>query len=164
MEIAAPTVQFEGHVVSVTFEGTLSSKTGSHRAKDVIEVFSPLQENVRYYVNYPGESVRKATMFEKDALAEKDQYTVFFGGNHALAEIRTTASTGRNLLLLKDSYANSYVQFLYPFFDNIIMVDPRYYYDSLETLVSTEGITDVLMLYSADTLFADSALADCLAS
>ena len=42
------------------------------------------------------------------------------------------------------------------------MIDPRYYYDNAEPLISTHGITDVLILYSADTLFEDTSLADCL--
>ena len=39
----------------------------------------------------------------------------------------TTADTGRTLLLLKDSYANCFVQFLTPYYDRILMIDPRYY-------------------------------------
>lgn len=87
---------------------------------------------------------------------------MFFGGNHPLVEIRTTANNGRNLLVFKDSYANSFIQFLYPYFQNIIMVDPRYYYDDIETSITSYGITDVLFLYSADTLLADTNLADTL--
>ena len=54
------------------------------------------------------------------------------------------------------------MQYLIPYYDKIIMVDPRYYYDSASQLVSREGITDILFLYSANTLFTDNSLADCL--
>ena len=101
-------------------------------------------------------------MFVSEKLKEKDQYQVFFGGNHPLVEIRTTANNGRNLLVFKDSYANSFMQFLYPYFQNIIMVDPRYYYDDIETAITSYGITDVLFLYSADTLLLDTNLTDTL--
>ncbi len=45
---------------------------------------------------------------------------------------------------MKDSYANCFVQFLYPHYDRIIMVDPRYYYGDLENLISSQSVTDVL--------------------
>jgi hypothetical protein len=42
------------------------------------------------------------------------------------------------------------------------MVDPRYYYDDIETVLTTYGITDVLYLYSADTFLTDTSLAAVL--
>ena len=44
------------------------------------------------------------------------------------------------------------------------MVDPRYYYDSIDALITTEAVTDLLFLYSADTFLTDKSLADVLAS
>ncbi|MBR2188295.1 MAG: hypothetical protein IJ860_02640 [Eubacterium sp.] len=162
MGITSPLRDYETFVVSDDFEGTLAAKTGIHRAKDKIEVYTPLGTAVEYYVNYPDSNEKSTSIFESDALDQKDQYTVFLGGNHPLVEIHTTSDATKSLLLFKDSYANSFVQFLYPYYKNIILVDPRYYYDNAESLISAHGITDVLILYSADTLFTDTALADCL--
>ena len=39
-----------------------------------------------------------------------------------------------------------------PDFQNILVVDPRYYLGSLEQLIRDEGITDVLFLYNAETM------------
>ena len=55
------------------------------------------------------------------------------------------------------------VQFLYPYFDHITMIDPRYYYDNVELVIRSEAITDVLYLYNADTFLGDTSLADVLA-
>ncbi|MBQ9061315.1 MAG: hypothetical protein IJ121_00600 [Eubacterium sp.] len=162
MGITSVLREYDRYVVSDEFEGTLAAKTGLHRAKDAIEVYTPLGTDVEYYVNYPDTNEKSTSMFHSEALDQKDQYTVFFGGNHPLVEIHTTADTTRSLLLFKDSYANSFVQFLYPYYKNIILIDPRYYYDNAEALISAHGITDVMILYSADTIFEDTALADCL--
>lgn len=162
MGIGSVVQEYDKYVVSDEFEGTLAAKTGLHRTKDVIEVYTPLGTDVEYYVSYPDTNEKSTSMFHSEALDQKDQYTVFFGGNHPLVEIHTTADTTRSLMIFKDSYANSFVQFLYPYYKNIIMIDPRYYYDNAESLISTHGITDVLILYSADTAFEDTSLADCL--
>ena len=74
----------------------------------------------------------------------------------------TTADTGRSLLVFKDSYANCFIQFLYPYFDHITMIDPRYYYDNVENVLKSEAVTDVLYLYNADTFLGDTSLADTL--
>ena len=44
----------------------------------------------------------------------------------------------------------------------VVMVDPRYYYDSLIPVMNQYGITDVLYLYNADTFFNDTSLSDVL--
>ena len=150
------------YTVSDSFQGTLASRSGRHTSRDSIEIYQPDGTDVEYYVTYPDTGEKSTSMFMSDKLKEKDQYQVFFGGNHPLVEIRTTANNGRNLLVFKDSYANSFMQFLYPYFQSIIMVDPRYYYDDIEAAITSYGITDVLFLYSADTLLADTNLADTL--
>lgn len=150
------------YTVSTTFEGTLASKSGSHEAQDTVQICVP-NTSIEYYVTYPDSQSNICSMYDRDALDQKDHYTVFFGGNYSRVDITTTADTSRNLLIFKDSYANCFVQFLYPYFDHITMIDPRYYYDNLEPVLNSEGITDVLYLYNADTFLTDSSLADVLA-
>ncbi|MST80724.1 DHHW family protein [Bilifractor porci] len=160
--IEAPITDNTVYTVSDSFQGTLASRSGRHTSRDSVEIYHPDGTDVDYIVTYPDTGKKSTSMFMSEKLTEKDQYQVFFGGNHPLVEIRTTANNGRNLLVFKDSYANSFIQFLYPYFQNIIMVDPRYYYDDIETSITSYGITDVLFLYSADTLLADTNLADTL--
>ena len=157
-------VEYEEHIVSDSFQGTLASRSGDHSSRDRIQVYEPLPpgSEVHYIVNYPDLKTRSSSIFIRNRLEEKDQYTVFFGGNHPLVEIETTADSGRSLLVFKDSYANCFIQFLTPYYSRIVMVDPRYYYDDISSAMNTYGITDILYLYSADTLLRDTALADTL--
>ena len=141
------------YTVSDSFEGTLSSKAGSHAARDTVEIYVP-DTNIEYFVSYPdGTDIR--SFYNRNALNQKDHYTVFFGGNYSRLDITATADTGRNLLIFKDSYANCLVPFLYPYFDHITMIDPRYYYDNVDLAIRSENITDVLFLYNLDTFLAD---------
>ena len=149
--------------VSNTFEGTLSSKSGSHASRDTVEICIP-HTGIDYYVNYADTGENISSLYRRSALNQKDHYTVFFGGNHARVDITTTADTGRCLLLFKDSYANCMVQFLFPYYDHITMIDPRYYYDNIDLVIKSESITDVLFLYNADTFLNDTSLADVLLS
>lgn len=164
MGIEAPDLaEYTVYTVSTTFEGTLSSKSGSHSAQDTVDIYVP-NTDIDYYVTYADTGENISSLYSREALNNKDHYTVFFGGNYSRVDITTTANTGRCLLLFKDSYANCMVQFLYPYFDHITMIDPRYYYDNVELAIKSEGITDVLFLYNADTFLGDTSLADVLVS
>ena len=163
MDLAAVS-EYDVHTVSTTFRGTQSSESGDRRSKDTIQVYTPKDVDVSYLVTIPSTQEKSASMYKREALDTKDQYTVFFGGNYPLVEIGTTANAGRCLLMFKDSYANCFIQFLTPYFDKIIMIDPRYYYDDLTSVITTQGVTDVLFLYCADTFMEDTSLTDVLNS
>ena len=64
----------------------------------------------------------------------------------------------RVLLMFKDSYANCFIPFLTPYFKEIVVVDPRYYYEDVQELIEAEEVTDVLYLYNANTFFTDNSL------
>lgn len=159
--IHAASMQYTVYPVSTTFEGTLASRSGCHEVRDTVEIWVP-QCDVEYYVTYEDSNVRTCSLYEPEALTQKDHYTVFFGGNHPRVDVTTTAQTGKCLLLFKDSYANCMVQFLLPHYEKIILIDPRYYYGDVESLMRREGITDVLFLYNANTFLNDTSLADLL--
>ena len=162
LEIADPVWEYKIYTVSDSFEGTLASKSGSHAVTDVVQVYEPTDTDIEYYVYYPDSGEKKGAVYVSAALEGKDHYTVFFGGNHGILEIVTTANNGRNLLIFKDSYANCFVPFLIPYYESITMIDPRYYYDSVETVLQTAEITDVLYLYNLNTFMSDTALGDAL--
>ncbi|MBQ3503810.1 MAG: hypothetical protein IJA75_03805 [Oscillospiraceae bacterium] len=165
LKITAPGMEeYAIYPVSTTFEGTLSSKSGSHSALDTVEIMVP-KSGIDYFVTYNSDSnTNICSLYNRAALEQKDHYTVFFGGNYSRVDITTTARTERSLLVFKDSYANCMIQFLYPYFDHITMIDPRYYYDNVEHVITSQGITDVLFLYNADTFLGDTSLADVLVS
>lgn len=153
---------YDVYTVSDSFEGTMASKCGSHDVKDSIDVYVPKDTGVDYYVTYDSTRERSRSMYKSSALQQKDQYTVFFGGNYSRVTIRTTNYNGKCLLMFKDSYANSLVQFLTPYYEEIILIDPRYYYENVSTIISNEGVTDVLFLYNMNTYLGDTSLGDVL--
>lgn len=127
-----------------------------------MEIYEPENVEIQYLVNDSDNDEKRPTLYDRTALDGKDKYQVFFGGNHAMVDISTTNDKGRRLLIFKDSYANCFVPFLLPYYTEIVMIDPRYYYDNVQTLMNNKGITDVLFLYNMDTFLTDNSLADVL--
>ena len=146
--------------VSQTFKGTLSAKSGFRSGEtDELDVFLPNGDNtLSSVVNYVEEQKKSASFYDTSKLNTRDKYALFFGGNHAQIKISTPTESNNTILVLKDSYANSFVPFLAQHYRKIIMIDPRYYYGDLEQLLQVENVQEVLYLYNANTFFADTSL------
>lgn len=153
---------YDKYRVSNEFYGTLYSKSGYKVKPDQVDIYTPKDKNDQVIVEYKEEKKKSPTIYDSEALKKKDKYEVFLGGNHPVVDIKTTSESDKTLLLIKDSYANSFVQFLTPFYKEIIMVDPRYYYEDIEKLIKEKNVTDLLYLYNANTFFNDSSLAPVL--
>ena len=52
----------------------------------------------------------------------------------------------KNLLIIKDSYANAFVPFLARHYKNIYVVDYRYYEKKLPSLIREKGIQEILFM------------------
>ncbi len=163
MELGETETDYTVYTVADDFQGTLASQSGYHKSRDTVQIYEPAGGETDYIVLYAEEGKKTTSIYDSASLEEKDKYTVFFGGNHSRVDINTTGTQDRNLLLFKDSYANCMVQFLLPYFQNIIMVDPRYFYDNVDNIMESQGITDVLFLYNLNTFVCDNSIADVLA-
>ena len=127
--------------------------------KDEIDVFLPTGDQaLSSVVNYVDEQKKSASFYDTEKLEPRDKYALFFGGNHAQIKISTPTETDNTLLVLKDSYANSFIPFLAQHYRKIIMIDPRYYFGDLEQLMQAENVQEILYLYIANTFFTDTSL------
>lgn len=154
--------EYEFYNVTNAFQGTQASNSGIYSTYDGIEICVPAGDAGHYVVDYTGTDTKTATLFNTEKLSEKDKYLVFQGGNYSQLEITTDAGTGRNLMIIKDSYANCMLPMLTPYYDKIIVIDPRYFYDNIYDVMQIYEINEVLFLYNANSFAEDNSLADVL--
>ena len=111
--------------ITTDFNGSLASKSGCRlNEKEQIDIYVPKTEDNDVVVNYVDEQKKTASLYDSSKLNSRDKYAVYLGGNFSVVDIRTVSESNRRLLLIKDSYANSFVPFLTPYFREIVMVDP----------------------------------------
>ena len=148
---AAPLDALEKTVESDKFRGSLYSKIlDAGSAYDEIWTYGP-KDGAPF-----GSENCLVTMDEKD---EKDKYAFFFGGNYGEVHVQNQAADeenkGRNVLVIKDSFANSFAPFLTQNYENIYMIDLRYYNGDLKAYLQEHDITDVLVLYNISNFISD---------
>lgn len=140
--------------VTDKFYGTLYSKVLDKKKKgDSIEIAENIPQ-CNVIING-----KKSEIYHIDKLKEKDKYQVFFGGNYGVVSIENNeANNDKNLLIIKDSYANSFTPFLLKDYKTITIVDYRYFSGNLQSIVQSNNITDVLVLYEMSNFMKDKNL------
>ena len=71
-------------------------------------------------------------------------YSTFMGGDVNTTSVYTSTKNGRRLLILKDSYGNALTSFLFGSFEEIHVVDCRYFTENIIRFAKDRQITDVL--------------------
>ena len=157
-ELEAKGVKYKFYTVTDEFQGTLSSSSGTTDITDKIEICMPQKKGMSYVAVWESQQLRKATLFDKTKLQTKNKYEVFLGGNFDKIEITTNNDNMKSLLIFKDSYANSMIPMLLPYFSKIVVVDPRYYSDEIDNLVEDNDFTHLLFLYNVNTFLEDTSI------
>lgn len=145
---------FSPECVSKSFYGTLYSKAPTNVKPDTLII----PENIpSCQVSCDGK--KREGIYEWSKLKEKDKYAVYFGGNYGIVEIDNKESEiDKTLVMIKDSYANSMVPYLLPHYKRIVMLDLRYYNESVESLIEKENPDQLLILYEMSRFAKDSNL------
>ena len=151
-----PEKDFQQTVVTKDFHGTIYSKLHDSTVPgDSITLYENPADQLT--VNYPDTGEVTDTLYNRDYLAQKDKYSMFLNNLHPLVEITNTAAdSDRQLVLIKDSYANSMVPFLVHHYEKIYVLDTRYYRFGPSSFINEHPeVTDVLLLYNMNTIDTD---------
>lgn len=107
-------------------------------------------------MQYEGNKEISNTLYEWDNLNKKDQYSLFLNGNHSLVKIKTSVNNRCRLAVIKDSYAHALVPFLANHFEEIHMIDLRYYHMNIYEYLKNNHVQNVLFLYNIANFSMDS--------
>ena len=142
-------------IVTEKFRGSLYSKILDYdSAFDTIKLFEKGSGNKSFVVTLDGEKAEG--FYHYNQLEEKDKYLFFFGGNYAEVVISgSVENTGRNLLLIKDSFANCFAPLVAEDYDNVYMIDMRFFRGDMQEYMEANNITDVLVLYNVSNFISD---------
>lgn len=158
---AADTAEPELETFSTSFHGSLYSKvlcTGI--GYDTIK--GPSEEDIgAVTVSIMGReeaAETKSSCYDFSFLDKKDKYSMFFGGNYGYVRLKTESEKNRRALVIKDSFANAFVPFMTNDFEEIDMIDLRYFTGDACSLIKERGITDILVLYELSNILSDENL------
>ena len=93
----------------------------------------------------------KGEYFYKFPDGSSGAYCTFMGGDSRITQVRTNTKNGRRMILLKDSYGNAIPGYLFGSFEEIHVIDWRYFAKNLKNYVKDHKITDIVV---SNSIFA----------
>lgn len=136
---------FLGYLYTLTMDKNLAA------TPDYVEYFIvPGVEKVEAIIDREGASklTTLPSLWAEDRRGG-NAYTVFIYGDLPYMKVTTGANTGRQVLLIKDSYGNAFAPFLVSHYDTVHILDERYYPYSVYELIAQQGIDDVIISNSS---------------
>lgn len=123
----------------------------------------PAEEITAWYkhtnraVSYNDGQYETDSIYERKYLSGSDQYAVFLNSNQAQTVIEGSGKSGK-LLLIKDSYGNTFSQFPVEDYAEVHVLDLRFFKGDVVEYAKENGITDTLVLYGVQNFVKDTNL------
>ena len=108
-------------------------------------------------VSYNNGQYETDSIYERKYLSGSDQYAVFLNSNQAQTVIEGSSKSGK-LLLIKDSYGNTFSQFPVEDYAGVHVIDLRFFKGDVVEYAKENSITDTLVLYGAQGFAGDKNL------
>lgn len=91
----------------------------------------------------------ESTYFKKFNDGSGGAYCTFMGGDSKITTVRTSTNNGRRLIIFKDSFGNAIPGYLFYSFEEIHVIDCRYFNRNIIKYVENNQITDILFANNA---------------
>ena len=109
---------------------------------EVFTYYVPANDFSTHYFNTSyQEGFRSIFFLQMDRF---NAYSTFMGGDQKIVRVDTDVNNGRKIAVIKDSYGNAEIPFLMNSFEQIYVIDMRYFDLNIFDFVEEQGITDVL--------------------
>lgn len=158
-----PLENMEKRVIE-NFVGTLYGQTQDSVLRenpDYVEYFIPPVETETYrYVKNQPYTPYASTIWADYATGGGNTYSVFLHGDLPLTHIKTNANTGRKVLVVKESFGNAFSPFLISHYDEVFIVDQRYFQLGLIDFIQQNGVTDLLFINNIFAANTDIRIAE----
>lgn len=96
--------------------------------------------------NYRTVTLSEANPIFHQYASGSNMYGMFLGGDGYHIKITTSAGTGRKIVMFKESYGNAFAPYLIDSFDEIYVIDIRYFGKNAVQYIKDVGATDVLFI------------------
>ncbi len=153
-KVPEPISAWQQQILCKDFRGTTYNKVNyPFSPHDTITAY---YKNPNHTVNYNDGNYVTDSIYERKYLNGKDQYATFLNSNQATTVIKGNGEG--KLLILKDSYANCFAQFVIDDYAETHLIDPRFFRKSVSDYIAENDITQVLVLYNIPNFASDTAI------
>jgi hypothetical protein len=129
---------------------TFSGESAVSKAKENFYYYTP--KDCEYTTTYIQFKVSKQQITGENAPAEGPffkpnfgcAYNTFMGGDTKITKVHTGVDNGRRIIIFKDSFGNAIPGYLFYSFEEVHVIDFRYFNRNIVTYIKDNKITDVV--------------------
>lgn len=81
-------------------------------------------------------------------------YSTYMGGDQHTVKVTTGTKNGRKAMIIKDSFGNAVAGFLFGSFEEVHVIDFRYFNRNIKDYIRQNGITDVIVINNISHAYA----------
>lgn len=132
------------------FLGTLYYYTLCNDLKeniDSVEYFKIPTNTKTYYFMSGMTNAKPSTLYAEHSRGG-NSYGVFLGLDYPLMRIISEVKNGKKILVLKDSYGNAFIPFLPSHYEEVFVIDYRYFDGNIKELVQKYGIAEIAFAHN----------------
>lgn len=133
------------------FKGTFYRDTNNNKTlrADNIQTFYPLsgKKISMYYKTVQGQKIHAPLIDNVSRYGESLKYCAFISGDNPLTVIKNKAiKDGSSCVVVKESFGNVFVPYLADHYQNVYVIDYRYWSGKLSSFVQKKKVQDVILL------------------
>ncbi|MEM1483995.1 DHHW family protein [Oscillospiraceae bacterium PP1C4] len=140
---------------------------GSYYSK--CKLFSAVPDKIDYYdipfTSFTIDGMEKSTLYDESKWSGRDKHAAFLWGNNGVSIIKSNNNLNHvdgkttRVMLIKDSYGNSFAPFLTYSYDEVYVIDARSLTGKMSELMSQTDFDDVLVMYNFMNFSSDTNIA-----
>lgn len=132
------------------FVGTFyrDSNYNKNLKKDTLKAIYPLSDQISmYYRNTAGQKIHAPVIDNASNYGESLKYCAYIAGDNPMTVIKNKKITdGSSCVVIKESFGNVFVPYLADHYQNVYVIDYRYWDGDLSKFVKTRKISDVVLM------------------
>lgn len=139
------------------FYGTFYFATNRNEAlksnPDHVEAWIPMGTNDAIIVDENGTQYKSKVINDVNEANAGRKYNCFLNGDNAFTIINNPAvSDGSSCVVIKESYGNAFAPFLVDHYQNVYVVDYRYYKDNLSQFIRDNKVQDIIFVNNVQAI------------
>lgn len=102
--------------------------------------------------------IYKKTLNDTDFLKSGDMYSMYLGEKVPFVKINTSVNNEKKLLVIKDSNADCFIQFLIQHYSEIAVISPEYSEKNMSFFIDPDDYGQTLFLFGIDSMDKENLL------
>ncbi len=141
--------------VSADFRGNLYNQSQYAGIKpDMLDIYTYIDgAEITECIGYRDDGTYyESKFYDKSFIDTNDMYRLYLGEEAPYVKIKTSVNTEKKILVIKDCYADCFIQFLIQHYSEIAVISPEFLENGISDFINPDDYEQTLILFGIENL------------